>query len=215
MVILGTNEPSMSGFDSSDDENEGEVDLSPFKIDWLDLSYLGLVEPLGISALPGCRFKDVWRNLEADIESIKSLEISDVFCFCSRGELHKYRVTWLLQEYTKADITTYHYPFPDGCTPTIGNLVKMLEQLKLNLMEGKKSLIHCFGGLGRACLVACCFLLYMDPTCTPEVAIAKVQQIRGPRAIQSVKQYNQIHDFRKDYEKYSTQHGEAFRSVSR
>ena len=33
-------------------------------------------------------------------------------------------------------------------------------------------LIHCYGGLGRTCLVAACFLMYLDPNLLPDTVIS-------------------------------------------
>ncbi|XP_013396306.1 cyclin-dependent kinase inhibitor 3 isoform X2 [Lingula anatina] len=214
MVLLRFREV-MSGFDSSDDEENEELDLSPFIVNWLDMSCVGCAEQLGISGLPGCRFKDTWRSLETDIVTLKGMEITEVFVLCTKGELNKYRVPYLLHEYTGADFNVHHHPFPDGQAPSVAGMVKMLEELKVNLMQGRKTLLHCFGGLGRSCVVAACLLMYMDESLDSESAIQRLRQLRGPGAVQSVKQYNFIHDFRKNLEEYEQGKEEASRSVSR
>nr|XP_006813612.1 PREDICTED: cyclin-dependent kinase inhibitor 3-like [Saccoglossus kowalevskii] len=183
----------MNNFDSSDEE--GDTDLSPFKIDWIDYSLAGCPEFLGISGLPGCRFKDTWRSLSSDIETLKSEGITEIFILCTRGELSKYRVPRLLQEYQKADIVVHHYSFPDGSVPSVPNCMKMLEEIRVCLMSGRKAMVHCFGGLGRSCLVAVCLM--------------------GSGAIQTVKQYNFIHDFRRILEEHESSQENEIRSISR
>lgn len=68
--------------------------------------------------------------------------VQDVFCLCSKGELSKYRVQWLLHEMTGAGLTVHHFPFPDGQPPTTGQLMKILEELKIILNNKKKPIIQ-------------------------------------------------------------------------
>ncbi|KAK3591799.1 hypothetical protein CHS0354_007652 [Potamilus streckersoni] len=206
----------MSEFDSSDDESSGVVDLSPFKISWLDLNFLEFNENLGICGLPGCRFKDTWRSLEHDINYLVNEEVQEVFSLCTKGELKKYRVPLLLQEITSVNIAVHHYPFSDGHVPGMQNLMKMIDEIYAGLVNGKKTVIHCYGGLGRSCLVAVCLLMVIDEGLSAEAAITKVRDLRGPRAIHSVKQYNFVYEFREHLTEYKkTQADEIQRSVSR
>ncbi|KAL3873683.1 hypothetical protein ACJMK2_036775 [Sinanodonta woodiana] len=204
----------MSDFDTSDDENNGEVDLSPFEISWLDV--LECNEKLGICGLPGCRFKDTWRSLEHDIRYLVNEEVQEVFSLCTRGELYKYRVPLLLQEITSVNIAVHHYPIPDGQIPCMQILMKIIDEIYAGLMNGKKTIIHCFGGLGRSCLVAVCLLMVTDESLSAEAAISKLRDLRGPGAIQSVKQYNFVCEFREHLAMYKkNQADERQRSVSR
>ncbi|KAL4238506.1 Cyclin-dependent kinase inhibitor 3 [Mactra antiquata] len=201
-----------TGFDSSDDE--GELDLSPFEFSWLLLNGEEN-EKLGISGLPGRKFKETWRSLDNDIKCLKSAGVNEVFSLCTNGELNKYRVPWLLTELTGADILVHHYPFPDGMIPNMGALIKMIDEIKVSAKNGRKPLVHCYGGLGRASLVAVCTLLVIDESLEPEKAIEKIRELRGPGAIQSVKQYNFVCEFRQLYADYKKEHDSEARSVSR
>ncbi|XP_048738037.1 cyclin-dependent kinase inhibitor 3-like [Ostrea edulis] len=183
------------GFDSSDDDS-GEVDLSPLEISWLDLTCYGYETPVGITSLPGCRFKDVWRSLENDIKCLVSEEVQDVYCLCSKGELNKYRVQWLLHELSGAGLTVHHFPFLDGQPPATAQLMRIVEELKISLKNNRKAIIHCYGGLGRSCVVGACVLMTLDSEMTPEKAIEKMKELRGPRAVQTVKQFNYVNEFR-------------------
>ncbi|KAL5008993.1 hypothetical protein ScPMuIL_014574 [Solemya velum] len=203
-----------SSFDSSDEEDDQQADLSTFEISWLDLSDVNCDEKLGICGLPGCRFKDTWRSLKHDLSCMKNSGVEDVFCLCSNGELNKYRVPRLLQEYGDADIDVHRYSFPDGEVPSMGLLMKMLEDIRTNLMKPKKTVVHCYGGLGRSCLVAVCLMMLMDENLAAEEAIVKMRELRGQRAIQTVKQYNFINEFRQQLEKYKSENISP-RSLSR
>ncbi|XP_060552181.1 cyclin-dependent kinase inhibitor 3-like [Ruditapes philippinarum] len=214
MAAESTESEGKSGFDSSDEE-EGELDLSPFTLSWLELGTGDGLDKLGISGLPGCKFKDTWRSLENDIKCLKSEGVDEVFSLCTKGELNKYRVPWLLNEMTGADIVVHHYPFPDGQTPNMPSLLKMVDEIQVSVRNGRKPLVHCFGGLGRSCLVAVCAMLVVDESLEPQKAIDKIRELRGPGAIQSVKQYNYVCDFRQIYEEYKRENETEARSISR
>lgn len=184
--------------DSSDEDISGDFlkTVVPFKIDWLDLSAFGYPDSVGLSGLPGCKFKDNWRDIARDLEHVKLEDVSDVFVLCTKGELALYRVPSLLTEYENHGIIVHHHPVSDGTAPSIDILMSILREIGEAIQQGKRVLIHCFGGLGRTGVVAACLLLNLDDNVTPEHAVRKVQELRGTRAIQTVKQYNFIHSFR-------------------
>ncbi|XP_078090033.1 cyclin-dependent kinase inhibitor 3 isoform X3 [Mustelus asterias] len=189
-----------SEFDSSDEESE-EEHQSPLQVSWLALSVVNCHQFLGICALP---------------EELKSHNIQDVFVFCTKGEMMKYRVPGLLESYQQQGFTVYHHPFPDGNVPDIASCWKILEELRISLENEKRILIQCYGGLGRSCLIAACLLLQLSDTILPEDAIGHLRELRGAAAIQTVKQYNYLHDFRDKVTTYlATKDDAAARSVSR
>ncbi|XP_067847695.1 cyclin-dependent kinase inhibitor 3 isoform X3 [Heptranchias perlo] len=175
-----------SEFDSSDEETEEEHQLS-LQVSWLALSVVNCHQLLGICALPGCKFKDVRRNLQKDLEELKSHNIQDVFVFCTKGEMVKYRVPGLLESYQQQGFMVYHYPFPDGSVPDIASCWKILEELRICLENDRRTLIQCYGGLGCSCLIAACLLLQLSETMLPEEAIDLLRKLRGAGAIQTVK----------------------------
>nr|XP_025036897.1 cyclin-dependent kinase inhibitor 3 isoform X4 [Pelodiscus sinensis] len=184
-------------FDSSDEEPIQD-DQMPFQISWLALSSVNCSQFLGVCSLPGCRFKDVRRNLQKDI-----------------GELSKYRVPLLLDSYQHHGIIVHHHPIPDGDTPDITKCCTILEELKGCLETNRKTLIHCFGGLGRSCLIVACLLLQLSDAMEPQEAIETLRDLRGSGAIQTIKQYNYLHDFRENLAAHLSTKDAILRSVSR
>lgn len=75
-------------------------------------------------------------------EELKSYGIQDVFVFCTRGELSKYRVPNLLDLYQQSGIVTHHHPIPDGGTPDIGSCWEIMEELATCLKNHRKTLIQ-------------------------------------------------------------------------
>ncbi|XP_063003753.1 cyclin-dependent kinase inhibitor 3 isoform X2 [Elgaria multicarinata webbii] len=137
-------------FDSSDEEPL-EEEHTPFQVSWLALSP-AYSQFLGICSLPGCRFKSIRRSLQKDIGELRSYGVQDIFVLCTRGELSKYRVPHLLEAYENHGINVHHHPIPDGDTPDIARCCVILSELKSCLECNRKTIIHCYGGLGRSCL---------------------------------------------------------------
>lgn len=81
-------------------------------------------------------------NIYQFTECLKTEGVDEVFSLCSKGELNKYRVPWLLNELTGADVMVHHYPFPDGQTPNMGSLLKMIDEIKVAVCNGKKPLVQ-------------------------------------------------------------------------
>ncbi|CAB1330477.1 unnamed protein product, partial [Coregonus sp. 'balchen'] len=159
-------------------------------------------------ATPGrCKFKDIRRNLQRDVGELQNQGVEDVFVFCTRGELHKYRVPRLLEAYRLQGLRVHHLPFPDGGTPDLEHCCQILEALQANLHNNRKTVIHCYGGLGRSGLIAACLLLKLSVSMTPDKAIEILREHRGGGAIQT---------FREKYSAYQESKAVSTeRSVSR
>ncbi|XP_041669000.1 cyclin-dependent kinase inhibitor 3 [Cheilinus undulatus] len=201
---------------SSEDEEVGEEQRTPLNISWLPLSIVESSQFLGICALPGCKYKDIRRNLDRDVEELQNQGVQEVFVFCTRGELNKYRVPTLLEAYRQRDFTVHHWPFPDGDAPELEQCCQILEELQVSLETNRRTVIHCYGGLGRSGLIAACLLLQLSGAMTANKAIEILREHRGGGAIQTVKQYNFLHEFRDRYTAYQeSREVSTERSVSR
>lgn len=75
-------------------------------------------------------------------EELKSYGIQDIFVFCTRGELSKYRVPNLVGLYHQYGIITHHHPIPDGGTPDIASCCDIMEELEICLKNNRKTLIQ-------------------------------------------------------------------------
>ncbi|XP_015249698.1 PREDICTED: cyclin-dependent kinase inhibitor 3 isoform X1 [Cyprinodon variegatus] len=201
---------------SSEDEELDEGQLTPLHISWLPLSIVECSQYLGICALPGCKFKDVRRSLQRDVDELKNQGVQDLFVLCTRGELHIYRVPTLLEVYEQQGFTVHHTPFPDGDVPDLEQCCQILMELQRCLESNRRTVIHCYGGLGRSALIAACLLLQLSSTLTANQAIEFLREHRGGSAIQTVKQYNFLHEFREKYAAYNeTREAPNGRSLSR
>uniref|UniRef100_A0A3B4GYE6 Cyclin-dependent kinase inhibitor 3 n=1 Tax=Pundamilia nyererei TaxID=303518 RepID=A0A3B4GYE6_9CICH len=190
-----------SEFDSSSEDEVGEEELTPLHISWLPLSIVGCPQFLGICALP---------------EELQNQGVQDVFVFCTRGELSKYRVPSLLEVYQQRGFRVHHMPFLDGDAPELNQCCQILDELQISLKNDRRTVIHCYGGLGRSALIAACLLLQLSSTMTPNKAIEILRHHRGGGAIQTVRQYNFLHEFREKYTAYQSEsEARSERSVSR
>jgi len=189
----------MDSFDTSDEEESGSENIEPtdtFHLDWLEIPSLGLCHCLALSALPGARFKEDRRNLKEDIEVIVNAGITDVFVLMKPSEFRRYKVPNLLQEYEKFGMQVHHCKVEDGSLPEEQEMLDLILDLRTIMQCNGKSLIHCFGGFGRTGVLAACFLMSLDPSMSAEAAIGHVRSLRGSRAIQTVRQWNFVQDFR-------------------
>eukprot|EP00088_Acartia_fossae_P052980 TRINITY_DN6008_c0_g1_i1.p1 TRINITY_DN6008_c0_g1~~TRINITY_DN6008_c0_g1_i1.p1 ORF type:complete len:218 (+),score=30.25 TRINITY_DN6008_c0_g1_i1:48-701(+) len=200
----------MGDFDTTDDESEiteNLAPLEPFDLTWMEAPSLGLCQTLALSALPGCRFKEHRRNLTQDLEVIAEAGITDVFVLMKTYEFRKYKVPNLLQEYEKHGIEVHHCAVEDGSLPPEQEIMELISELRSVVECNGKILIHCYGGYGRTGVLAACFLLSLDPRMAPETAISHVRAVRGARAIQTVRQWNFVQDFRSVERSYCESRG--------
>ena len=107
-------------------------------------------------------------------------------CFCTRGELSKYRALNLLDHYHQYGIITHHHPISDGGTPDITSCCEIMEELEICLKNNWKTLIHCYGGLGRSCLLAVAspYTVWHSITTGSHDSL---RELRGSGAIQTIR----------------------------
>ena len=173
------------------------VPSPPLSLDWVNLSAYGFPESVALSELPGSKFRGRYRDLATDISTLKTLDISDIVVLITMAEFRKFRVPNLLSEYENSGFLVFHFPIEDGKIPEdVLGLDNILSKIRKRIADGHRVLVHCYGGLGRAVLVAACLLQVIDEDITPEEVIDSLRELRGPRAVQSVKQYNFINEFR-------------------
>ena len=196
----------MSSFDtssSSSDSNDEESGFEPLKVDFLDLTEFGVVEAengrrLALSSLPGAKFRDIYRqNLNRDVDSIVASGITDVVCLLTENEPKKYKVGGLFRVYREKGLKVHRVPIIDGLPPTFEQVEAVREIVSEVLGDPRrKALIHCFGGLGRTCTLTGCILLSLKKETPFEGLVEFLRSVRGQNAIQSVKQYNFLQDFK-------------------
>jgi len=84
----------------------------------------------------------LWLNLPLLTDELQNQGVQDVFVFCTRGELKKYRVPSLLEVYQQRGFTVHHVPFPDGDVPELEQCFRILEELRVSLESGRRTVIQ-------------------------------------------------------------------------
>lgn len=75
-------------------------------------------------------------------EELHNQGVQDVFVFCTRGELHKYRVPSLLEVYQQRGFAVHHMPFQDGDAPELEQCCRILKELQVNLENNRRTVIQ-------------------------------------------------------------------------
>ncbi|KAJ1327188.1 hypothetical protein BSLG_010530 [Batrachochytrium salamandrivorans] len=153
----------------------------------------------------------VCRDLESDFERIASAGVQTVVCCLCDEELMLLGAPF--NEYLDAahawGITVIRIPIVEGKTPLcLMDMVLVLDEIDSRIAAGTHALCHCRGGIGRAGLVACCYMLYKGYCDTAEDAITYIRRRRSHKAIETEEQESYIeyfrqmlHSFRDEYRK--------------
>nr|XP_042108478.1 cyclin-dependent kinase inhibitor 3 isoform X10 [Ovis aries] len=173
-----------SEFDSSDEEPI-EDEQTPIQISWLPLSRVNCSQFLGLCALPGCKFKDVRRNIQKDTDGgtpdiTSCCEIMEELEVCLKNN-RKTLIQLFKSVPTVTNVCSDKEDFLFILPSLSADIARQLWSLFL------RNSIRCYGGLGRSCLVAACLLLYLSDTVSPQQAIDSLRDLRGSGAIQTIK----------------------------
>ncbi|WP_297458197.1 dual specificity protein phosphatase family protein [Thermococcus sp.] len=97
-----------------------------------------------------------------------------------------YELPYPLEEWEERGVEALHSPIPDFGAPSFSQLLGILRWIEKRVWDGKKVLIHCFGGLGRSGTVAVAWLMYSKGIPLRE-ALRRVRSVR-PGAVESDEQ---------------------------
>jgi len=189
---------------------------SPYAIKWVDLSYLGYPDSIGIGSLPGCTFRFINRNLQADADVLLSNGIQQAIILMDDIELRRFGGSQLISVLRSKDIYCRQYPCEIGHFPSIEDVMDIISDVFRNIERGNKTIIISRDGFGRSCAMAGAILLHTNDNLLYDQAYDTLKKAVGPRALQTVKQYNFLVDFRQLRDNYDdTKESEYSRSISR
>lgn len=160
------------------------------RIDWVTEAEAGGGQ-VGLTWLPGR--KDVGRVLDEDLDALQSAGVSSIVCLLARDEFARYGVEGLIDAYRARGIEVLHTPTLDGRPPNPGELREAVDWIDQRLLDNRKVVIHCVGGIGRAGTIAACWL--KDRGVDTAEAIATVRRVRSPRAVETHSQEEAIAAF--------------------
>lgn len=86
--------------------------------------------------------------------------INAILNLTEEGELVDY-VPWLMEEAADfgLDVEVKRLPIRDFSTPSVVEMIAILNQMDEWLNEGKTVYVHCYGGIGRTGMVVGCYLV--------------------------------------------------------
>ncbi|CAG8488201.1 33961_t:CDS:2 [Racocetra persica] len=148
-----------------------------------------LIGNLALSSCPGKKVRlngpvrgraTIDRDLDLDFQRLKSSDISMVICCLNDEELAFLGVPWpkYCELAQKHNLQIIRIPMVEGgCPDTLDQMDQVVMQMDRHIQSGQRVLAHCRGGVGRAGLVACCWLLKTQFCCDADRAIRQVDFI--------------------------------------
>lgn len=142
----------------------------------------------GINFVDEAAAQDNLKKIMADgINTFVCLQ--DEVLSLDKGESHPYFPKY--QNYTKniatSNIRCIHLPLKDQSVPSKPDLVKQMDLLAKEYLEGRNIYIHCAGGHGRTGIYVACFLLALfrnNKNITTDYLLQYVQFAHDSRRIQ-------------------------------
>jgi ADP-ribosyl-[dinitrogen reductase] hydrolase len=173
-----------------------------------ELKVPGVKGLIGITFCPGKKDPSAgWdRDLELDLDAIERWDAAAVITLLARDEFGEIEVpdefkllgvTELPAALERRRIPWFHLPIVDVSVPDREFEEKWQRvgpEIHKLLADGKRVLVHCRGGLGRAGTVAACLLV--ESGVDPEAAIAEVRRVR-PGAIETREQERYVRNHRR------------------
>lgn len=157
---------------------------------------------MGISTLPGCKIRDKKRSVAADLETLKDKGITDIFVFSPSHELVSCGVSKVLYECDDRGFSVHYYPFSDSDLPTMEKILKILGEMKAVAQSGKKMCLQSPNGTGKACMMAGLLGMFLNDRMTFDETRSLLFRAKGVSAIQTVKEYNYLSEFREKLDEY-------------
>ncbi|KZV95148.1 phosphatases II [Exidia glandulosa HHB12029] len=148
----------------------------------------------------------ICRDLRSDLSRVKDLGVGCIVCCLDDDELDFLGASW--SEYStlanSIGLDVLRLPTPEGLAPLTPRVIdehlgRVISQYTL---RGIPILVHCRGGVGRAGLIACCWMLKLglcgwegESVTVVERAIAVVRRRRSVKAIETFEQVRFLVDF--------------------
>lgn len=130
------------------------------------------------------------RDLDMDLRAIRSWGASHLISLIEPWEFEELQITALPERAASHGLRWDGLPIVDGAAPG-SKFLRRWKELEANLcnelLDGRRVVVHCKGGLGRAGTVACMLLLCTITSLSSDEAIKRVRKVR-PGAIETLEQ---------------------------
>ncbi|KAF9101220.1 hypothetical protein BGX27_011561 [Mortierella sp. AM989] len=155
---------------------------------------------LGLSSCPGKKVRldgpvngraKIVRDLDLDFDRLQKLGFTRVICclFDEELELLGSPFPKYLEAANSHGIDVIRIPMVEGSTPySFAEMDSVLDKMDETTRNGQNVLAHCRGGVGRAAVVACCWLLRLRYFRDHREVIEWVRAQRSPKAIETKEQ---------------------------
>ncbi|WP_221090666.1 cyclin-dependent kinase inhibitor 3 family protein [Deinococcus aquaedulcis] len=172
---------------------------NPIRVDWVPTSLWP--GQLGLTFAPGKKGSSVYqpgvvhdRELAADMQTLAREGTQVIAPLLEDFEFDLLGLEGYHDAAGAHALAVAPYPIPDQGVPRdTAAFAAYLDELMTHLLDGRRVVVHCRGGLGRAGLTAACLLVQAG--LDPQAAIALVRAARSPHAIETAEQEAFIHDF--------------------
>lgn len=141
---------------------------------------------LGMTMAPGKKgvamvINENWaRDLGQDLDTLKNVYKTDILVSLMEDfEFDILGISDFKEKCVEKSIKNIRFHIVDGSIPEekdLENFIKLAEELKLEIENGKNVVIHCRGGLGRTGTLASCILVLFG--FSPKDAIEEVRKCR-------------------------------------
>ncbi|KAK3816245.1 MAG: protein-tyrosine phosphatase-like protein [Benniella sp.] len=155
---------------------------------------------LGLSSCPGKKVRldgpvngraTIVRDLDLDFDRLQKLGFTRVVCclFDEELELLGSPFPKYLEAASSHGFDVVRIPMVEGSTPySFEEMDRVLDKMDETTRKGQSVLAHCRGGVGRAAVVACCWLLRLRYFKDHREVIEWVRAQRSPKAIETKEQ---------------------------
>ncbi|KAG0364558.1 protein-tyrosine phosphatase-like protein [Gamsiella multidivaricata] len=155
---------------------------------------------LGLSSCPGKKVRldgpvngraKIVRDLDLDFDRLQKLGFTRVVCclFDEELELLGSPFPKYLEAANSHGLDVIRIPMIEGSTPySFAEMDRILDKMDETTRNGQNVLAHCRGGVGRAAVVACCWLLRLNYFKDHREVIEWVRAQRSPKAIETKEQ---------------------------
>ena len=141
---------------------------------------------VGVTFAPGkhqtAAMTGIWaRDLALDLEAIRRWGASDLITLLEPHEFEELSVPQLQQQAIAFGLRWHGLPITDGAPPDarfLDRWASLGPEFSESLKAGKRIVVHCKGGLGRAGTVACLLLLDTGVAADADDAMAIVRAVR-------------------------------------
>jgi tetratricopeptide (TPR) repeat protein/protein-tyrosine phosphatase len=183
-------------------------DTHPIRIDFIKSDSHPILNQIGITLAPGKKQmnpfsgEDWNRDVLTDLTRMK--EVFGMQKLVSMIEAFEYRelgIEDLPKHCAELGIDHHVHSIVDGSIPSDPNdFAKDITVLADELKRGRRMVVHCKGGLGRAALTAACLIVCAsDGEVSAEDAIRLVQDARGHSAIADRRQQRFVKNFAEQF----------------